>query len=171
MDFIICRLYKVTPCLQVIGHGCVLMYEMWWIFSSLMKGKKEKIRQMNFHCTVYTGTTWIDFAESHQLRTMNARCHINSVPWMTAVTSTPYYEWTRSHYSVPWMTAITSTPYHECRQFVDSVKPLLFRPIAYIHCTEFVWQRSVMVRSWCDLAKYKNRYEVTLASQSDFRSY
>ena len=61
----------------------------WW--------KKEKIRQMNFHCTVYTGTTWNDFVESHQLRTMNARGHINSVPWMTAVTSTPYHEWTRSH--------------------------------------------------------------------------
>jgi hypothetical protein len=45
-----------------------------------MKDKKEKIRQMNFNCTVYTGTTWNDFAESHQLRTMNARGHINSVP-------------------------------------------------------------------------------------------
>ncbi len=85
--------------------------------SSLMKDKKEKIRQMNFHCTVYTGTTWNDFAELHQLRTMNARGHINSVPWMTAVTSTPYHEWTLSHYlrtvnecgltnSVPWMHAV-----------------------------------------------------------------
>ncbi len=52
------------------------------------RDKKEKIRQMNFHCTVYTGTTWNDFAESpyhecsrsHQLRTMNDRGHINSVP-------------------------------------------------------------------------------------------
>ncbi len=60
--------------------GCALMYEIWRIFSSLMKNKKEKIRQMNCHCTVYTGTTWNDFAESQQLRTMNARGHINSVP-------------------------------------------------------------------------------------------
>ncbi len=80
-----------------------------------MKDKKEKIRQINFHCTVYTGTTWNDFAESHQL----------SVPWMLAVTSTPYHEWPRSHQlrtmnerghtnSVPWMNAVTPTPYHEC---------------------------------------------------------
>ena len=46
---------------------------------------------MNYYCTLYsvqcTQTTWNDFAESHQprakshqLRTMNARRHINSVP-------------------------------------------------------------------------------------------
>ncbi len=80
MDFVICRLFtRLPPVLQVIGHGCVVMYEIWWIFSSLMKDKKEKIRQMNFHSTVYTGTTWNDFAESHQLCTMNALGHINSV--------------------------------------------------------------------------------------------
>ena len=98
--------------------------------SSLIKDKKEKIRQTNFHCTVYTGTTWNDFAESHRLRTMNARGHINSVPWMTGV---------------------TPTPYHECTQFVDSVKPLSFRPI---HGTELVWPRSFIVRSWCDFVKW-----------------
>jgi hypothetical protein len=77
-----------------------------------------------YYCTVYTETTWSDFAESHQphtkshqLRTMNARSHINSVPWLYTVTSTPYQEWTRSHQlrimnenghtnSVPWMNAI-----------------------------------------------------------------
>jgi hypothetical protein len=90
---------------------------------------------------------------------------INSVPWMHAVTSTPYLEWTRSHQlrtmnerghtnSVPWMNAVTPTPYHECTQYVDSVKPLLFRPIAYIHGTELVWQCSFMVRSWCNLVKW-----------------
>jgi hypothetical protein len=86
--------------------GCVLMYEIWWIFSSLMKDKKEKIRRMNCHCTVYTGTTWNDFAESHQLSSMNARGHINSVPWLTAVTSTPYHEWPGHTNSVPWMHAV-----------------------------------------------------------------
>ncbi len=47
-------------------------------------------------------TTKSDFAESHQtytkshqLRTVNERGHINSVPWLHAVTSTPYHEWTR----------------------------------------------------------------------------
>jgi hypothetical protein len=85
---------------------------------------KSKNRQMNYYCTVYKETTWNDFAESHQphgkshqLRTTNARRHINSVPWMNAVTSTPYHEWTQSHKlrtmnerghtnSVPWMHAV-----------------------------------------------------------------
>jgi hypothetical protein len=117
---------------------------------------------------------------------MTLRNHTNSVPWMLAVTSTSYHEWPRSHQlrtmnecshtnSVPWMNAVTPTPYHECTQFVDSVEPLLFRPIAYIYGTELVWQRSFMVRSWCDLVsgltEYKNQHKVTLASQSDFRSY
>jgi hypothetical protein len=58
-----------------------------------------------------------DFAESHQLHTMNAHSHINSIPWMTGVTLTPYRECTRSHLlrtnndrvhtnSVPWMHAV-----------------------------------------------------------------
>ncbi len=102
-----------------------------------------------------TPTPYHESSQSHQLRTMNERGHTNSVPWMNAV---------------------TPTPYHECTKFVDSVKPLLFRTMAYIHGTELVWQRSFMVRSWCDLVKwpytkYKNQNKVTLASQSDFRSY
>jgi hypothetical protein len=33
VDFVICRLFtRLPPVLQVIGHGCVLMYEIWWIF-------------------------------------------------------------------------------------------------------------------------------------------
>ena len=92
----------------------------WW----KTKSKKSAKWITTVHCTVYTETTWNDFAESHQshakshqLRTMNARRHINSVPWMHAVTSTPYHEWTRSHKlrtmnerghtnSVPWMHAV-----------------------------------------------------------------
>jgi hypothetical protein len=70
---------------------------------------------------------------SHQLRTMNEWCHTNSITWMNMV---------------------TPTPYHECTQFVNWVKPLLFRPIAYIHGTELVWQHSFMVRSWCNLVKW-----------------
>ncbi len=132
--------------------GCVLMYEIWWIFSSVMKDKKEKIRQMNCYCTVYTGTTWNDFAETHQLRTMNARGHINSVPWMTAV---------------------TLTPYHECTQFVDSVKPLLFRPncvhswygvgvTAFIHGTELMRFGKVALRSTKISIKWLWPVKVTL---------
>ena len=105
---------------------------------------------------------WISTVQcTQEPRVMTLRNHTNSVPWMLAVTSTPYHEWPRSHQlrtmnvrghnnSVPWMTGVTPTPYHECTQFVDSVKPLSFRPIAYIHGTELAWPRSFMVRSWCD---------------------
>ncbi len=62
------------------------------LLAALVKDKKEKIRQINFYCTVYTETTWNDFAESHrphakshQLRNKNACGHTNSVPWMHAV--------------------------------------------------------------------------------------
>ncbi len=90
---------------------------------------------------------------------------INSVPWMHAVTSTPYHEWTRSNQlrtmnerghtnSVPWMNAFTPTPYYECTQFVNSVKPLLFRPIAFIHGTELMQFGKVALRS----TKIKNHY-------------
>jgi hypothetical protein len=33
----------------------------------------------------------------HQLRTMTLRGHIDSVPWLYDITSTPYHEWTHSH--------------------------------------------------------------------------
>jgi hypothetical protein len=87
---------------------------------------------------------WISTVQcTQEPRGMTLRNHTNSVPWMLAVTSTPYHEWPRSHQlrtmnerghnnSVQWMNAVTPTPYHECTQFVDSVKPILFRPIAYI---------------------------------------
>ena len=50
-------------------------------------------------------------------RGMTLRNHTNSVPWMLAVTSTPYHEWPRSHQlrtmndrghtnSIPWMHAV-----------------------------------------------------------------
>jgi hypothetical protein len=43
VDFVICRLFtRLPPVLQVIGHGCALMYEIWWIFLSVMKDKKEE---------------------------------------------------------------------------------------------------------------------------------
>jgi hypothetical protein len=77
-------------------------FRHWW------KTKRKKIRQMNFHCTVY-GT--------QEPRGMTLRNHTNSVPWMLAVTSTSYHEWPRSHQlrtmnerghtnSVPWMNAV-----------------------------------------------------------------
>jgi hypothetical protein len=50
--------------------------------------------------------------------------HRNHVEWLCGITSTPYYECSRSHQlrtmndrghinSVPWMYAVTQTPYHE----------------------------------------------------------
>ncbi len=65
---------------------------------------------MNYYCAVYTAQC------TQKLRTMNARGHINSIPWLYAVTSTPYHEWTRSHQlrtMIPWMNAVTPTPYHD----------------------------------------------------------
>ncbi len=72
---------KVAPVLQVVSQGCVLTYGIWLI--SYVKSQKST------KCAVYTVHfyTWSDLAESHQqhakshqLRTMNARGHINSVP-------------------------------------------------------------------------------------------
>jgi hypothetical protein len=120
---------------------------------------------MNYYCTLYS-------------------VHRNHVEWLCGITpatcqitSTPYNECTRSHQLrtmnerghtnfVPWMNAVTPTPYHECTQFVDTVKPLLFRPITYIHGTELVWQHSFMVWSWCDLVKWP--YRVQKSAWSDF---
>ncbi len=58
--------------------------------------------------------------------------------------------------SVPWMYAVTPTPYHDFTQFVVSVKSLsfslawgFFGPIAYIHVTKLVWPRKVTLRSQC----------------------
>jgi hypothetical protein len=136
---------------------------------------KQKFRQMNptVQCTVYTETTWSDlrnqtrsayqiasifyreYMQSHQLRTMTLRGHINSVECMHAVTR------------------VTPTPHHKCSQFVDSVKSLsfsltrgFFGPIAYIHGTDLVWPRAFMIRRWCDLVKWP--YGVQKSASSDF---
>jgi hypothetical protein len=66
---------------------------------------------MNYYCALYTVQC------TQKFRTMNARGHSNSVPWMHAVTSTPYHDFTQSHQlrtinerghtiSVPWMHAV-----------------------------------------------------------------
>ena len=52
--------------------------------------------------------------------------------------------------SVPWMNAVTPTPYHECTQLVWIKVALRSRQTACIHGTELVWPRSFMVRSYCD---------------------
>ena len=61
---------------------------------------------------------WISTVQcTQESRGMTLRNHTNSVPWMLAVTSTPYHEWPRSHQlrtmndrghtnSVPWMHAV-----------------------------------------------------------------
>jgi hypothetical protein len=67
----------------------------------------------------------------------------------------------RSHInSVPWMYAVTPTPYNECTEFSKG----FFGPIAYIHGTELVWPRKVTLRSWCD--RVHSRYGVDSIPQS-----
>ena len=119
---------------------------------------KHKIRQMNLtvHYSVHRNhIEWlcgITLAASklHQLRTMTLRCHINSVPWLYAV---------------------TTTPYHECTQFVDSVKPLSFSlnrgfldQLRTFMVQSGVWPRKVTLRSWCD--RVNSRYGVVSIPQS-----
>ncbi len=49
--------------------------------------------------------------------------------------------------SVPWMTGVTPTPYHECTQLVWMKVAWRSRQTACIHGTELVWPRSFMVQS------------------------
>jgi hypothetical protein len=109
-------------------------------------------------CTLYTYSVHRMTLQNHTSRMPN---RINSVPWMNAVTSSPYHECTHSHQlrainershtnSVPWMHAV-------CRlrqvTFISLTKRS-FWPTAYIHGTEMVWLHSFMVRSWWDLVKW-----------------
>ncbi len=75
--------------------------------------------------------------------------------------------------SVPWMNAVTPTPYHECTQLVpkkfsdytewkwldgvDKLRSFMVRYgvglTAVIHVTELMWPHSFMIRSWCDRVK------------------
>jgi hypothetical protein len=147
--------YKVAPCFP--SHRSWLCSYVWNLVDFFVIDERQKRKK---------SAKWIFTVQcTQEPRGMTLRNHTSSVPWMLAVTSTPYHEWPRSHQlrtmnerghtnSVAWMNAVTPTPYHECTQFVDSVKLLLFRPIANIHGTELVWQRSFMVRSWCDLVKW-----------------
>jgi hypothetical protein len=183
VDFVICRLFtRLPPVLQDNGHGCVLMYEIWWIFLHyifkivyLLKNVLWMEDLVYSYCHRYTkkvncrtrhwwktkrkkSAKWISTVQrTQEPHGMTLRNHTNSILWMLVVTSTLYHEWPRSHQlrtmnerghtnSVLWMNAVTLTPYHECTQFVDSGKQLLFRPIAYIHGTELVWQHSFMDR-------------------------
>jgi hypothetical protein len=87
--------------------------------------------------------------KSHQLRTRNERSYINSVPWLYAVTSTPYHEWMWSHQlrDMNDRGQTNSVPYHEWTQFVDSVKSLSFSIIREFFGDQL---RTFMVWSWCD---------------------
>ncbi len=95
---------------------------LWWILTRWSLFCKSLVRVMFLHMKFggflilcQKSTKWIttvqctrntlsvfaeshqQHAKSHQLHTMNARSHINSVPWMHKVTSTPYHKWMRSH--------------------------------------------------------------------------
>jgi len=59
------------------------------------------------------------------------------------------------------MYAITPTPYNECTQLVQKILwfnwmkvTLRSRQTAYIHCTELVWPRTFIVRSWCNRVEW-----------------
>ena len=69
------------------------------------------------------------FTKSHQLRTMNERCHTNSIPWMYAI-------------------GLNKSCFPESTNCVHSWYGVSVT--AFIHSTELVWPRSFMVRSWCD---------------------
>jgi hypothetical protein len=69
------------------------------------------------------------FTKSHQLRTMNERCHTNSVPWMYAI-------------------GLNKSGFTESTNCVHSWYGVSVT--AVIHGTELMWPRSFMVRSWCD---------------------
>ncbi len=68
----------------------------------------------------------------------------------------------RSHInSVPWMYAVTPTPYNECTEFS---KRIFWTNCVYIHGTELVWPRKVTLRSWRD--RVHSRYGVDSIPQS-----
>ncbi len=95
------------PVLQIISQGCVLTYGIWWIYLHCVKNPP------NVQCTLYNFIHGVTL----QNHTSSMPNYINSVPWMHAVTSTPYLECTLSHQlrtmnerghtnSVPWMHAV-----------------------------------------------------------------
>ncbi len=51
-------------------------------------------------------TPYYDFTRSHQLRTMTLRSHINSVPWLYAVTSTPYLVSALTNVTLCWLSQV-----------------------------------------------------------------
>jgi hypothetical protein len=71
---------------------------------------------------------------------------------------------------IPWMNAVTPTPYRTMNVRNWSKKPLVklkmkvtwrSRQITFIHGTELVWPCKVMVRSWCDRVKSWYGVDVT----------
>ncbi len=129
---------------------------------------------MNYYCAVYTVQC------THKFRTMNARGHINSVPWMHAVTSTPYHDFTQSPQlrtmnerghtnSVPWMHAV-------CRlrqvTFIQFNKRIFWancvhswygvRVTPFIHGTELIRFGKVTLRSTKISIKWLWPVKVTL---------
>jgi hypothetical protein len=149
---------KLVPLFQVIRQGRVTVFLSMkfgrfadsegrvWFF---VIGPNNITKNGGFLHSLCTknikSTKWIPTVQCTQkphgvtLRNHTSRIpnRINSVPWMHAVTSTPYHdftrshqlrnhEWTRSHQlnSISWMKMVTPTPYHERMQFVDSVKSL-----------------------------------------------
>ncbi len=114
------------------SKGCVLMY---------------KNRRMKYYCAVYTVQC------TQKLRT--------TVPWMHAVTSTPYHDFTQSHQLRTMNERGHINLCHGCTQFADSVKSLsysltrgFFGLIAYIHGTELMRFGKVTLRS----TRYKNQH-------------
>ena len=89
---------------------------------------------------------------------MNDRGYTNSVPWMYAVTLTPYHEWPGSHQlrtmnwsEWKWLDGVDKLTAFMVRSWCDPGHSWYRVSVtAYIHGTELMWPRSFMVRSWCD---------------------
>ncbi len=72
-------------------------------------------------------------------------------------------------YSVKSLYAITPTPCNECTQLVQKILffnwmkvTLRSRQTAYIQCTELVWLRTFIVRSWCNRVEWLYRVNATV---------
>ncbi len=174
---------KVAPILQVISQGCVLTYKILWILYIMFL----KICQMNYYCAVYTvhcTVTQKPHGVTLQNHTSGMPNRINSVPWIHAITSTPYSDFTLSHQlcamnehghtnSIPWMHAV-------CRlrqvTFIQFNQKIFWTNwvhswygvgvTAFIHGTELMWFGKVTLRSKKISTKWLWPVKVTLEAIS-----
>jgi hypothetical protein len=110
------------------------------IFLPYFKGPSSQDQQKTIRRRLITSKVTLT-GQSHfilifVLRKVTLPNRINSVPWMNAVTPTPYHEWTQLVQKTFWLNWMKVT--------------WRSQQTACIHGTELVWLRSFIVRSWCD---------------------